>query len=86
MYTVFDQERETKLYHERLKKQATEEGLAEGRAEGEIAGITKGRLSALTDAVAQLSRRLNIDQENAMDMLGINKDERVELRQALSAQ
>lgn len=92
MFTLFDQERETRLYHERLKKQAQEEGHAEGykegRTEGRKAGHAEGRAegreSALAESVSNLMKSQGITPDEAMDALGIPEQERPRIAELIA--
>ena len=60
MSILFDQERETALYHEELKRKAEAEGLAKGRAKD----------------VKKIMHAMGYSAEGAMDFLEIEEEER----------
>lgn len=84
MFTLFDQERETELYHRQLKKECREEGLnegrKEGRKEGRREGLKEGRKEGLIEGraadVAQLATSLDIPIERAMELLAVSEEEK----------
>ncbi len=68
MSILFDQERETALYHEEIREKAEAEGLAKGRAEGLAKGLAKG--------VKKVMHAMGYSAEGAMDFLEIEEEER----------
>ena len=73
MFTLFDQERETRLYHERLKKRATEEGLEQGR------------ISTYAETTRSLKASMGFSAERAMDTLGVPADQRQAVSELLAS-
>ena len=84
MFTLFDQERETELYHRQLKKEYREEALKEGheigrkegRKEGRREGRREGHIEARAADVSQLATSLDIPIDRAMELLSVPEDER----------
>ncbi|MBQ9003551.1 MAG: hypothetical protein IJ087_17015 [Eggerthellaceae bacterium] len=77
MFTLFDQERETRLYHERLKKRATEEGREEG--------LEQGRITTYAETTRNLMVSMDLSAERAMDTLGIPDDQRQAVSELLAS-
>lgn len=70
--------------HEVYKKRFRELGLEEGRAEGLSEGRAAGRIEGLTTATRNLMAALGTQPSEALDMLGINGDDREAILQAFS--
>ena len=77
MFTLFDQERETRLYHERLKKRATEEGLEQG--------LEQGRIATYAETTRSLKDSMGFSAERAMDTLGVPDDQRQAVSELLAS-
>ena len=58
------------------RQEAREEGRSEGRAEGRAEGKAEGIKQGIADALENLMENLHLTMEQAMDALGIPKEER----------
>ena len=86
MFTLFDQETETKLYGMEMMREGEARGEARGRAEGRAEGIgigrEEGRAEGYADAYLAMIRKNLLSKEIAAQELGISI---AELEQKLAA-
>lgn len=68
----YDEAKHIALERQEAKEEGRSEGRAEGRAEGKAEGIKQG----IADSLENLMENLHLTMEQAMDALGIPKEER----------
>ena len=69
---------------EMLYQDGVEEGIKLGERKGEQSGIVKGERQAILRSILHIVQKTKISPDEAMDMLGIEAEEREEYRKRIS--
>ena len=76
MFTLFDQERETKLYLRSVVRDARAEGVQQGIEQGIEKGIEQSIECSTLNSISNIMESLGLTAEQAMDALKIPTDDR----------
>ena len=72
----YDEAKHIALERQEAREEGRSEGRAEGRAEGKAEGKAEGIKQGIADSLENLMENLHLTMEQAMDALGIPKEER----------